>query len=135
MVFDTGVLLELATGSAESAAVRDAVVGGTLSAITGELNVLELGYLLCRAVGPEAASRSVALLRRSSEVRVLPCSEFLDSAAKMKCERAISLVDCVTVAMGDSTGMPVLFSRKEQELSKEMKRSPFRAKLLFLRDA
>jgi predicted nucleic acid-binding protein len=133
-VFDTGVLVELAVDSPLSRGVRDSIVGGRLHPVTGELNVLELGYILCRKSGAEEGARSVEFLRRASQFKILSCSAFLDAAAKIKCARSLSLVDCVTLAMGESLGSPVLFARHERELDLEVGKSPFKAKLLFLRE-
>lgn len=92
----------------------------------------ELSYLLCRRAGAEQAARAVRYLRRANQLRILPSSSFLDEASGMKCARSISMVDCVTMAMGESLGVPVLFAKRERELALEMKRSPFKTKLLFL---
>ncbi len=131
-MFDTGVLLELAADSPPSRIVRDRVLTGTVRVLTGELNVMELRYILCRKVGAAQAARSINSLSRASQVRVLPASGFLEAAAEMKCKRNMSLVDCVTVTMGESLGLPVLFARREKEVGLEMKKSPFGAKLVFL---
>lgn len=131
-VFDTGVLLELAVDSPQARETKDAVVGGTLLPVTGELNVAELSYVLCRKVGEADAERTVALLLKASQVKVLPASEFLARAAEIKCSRSMSFVDCVTVAMGEVMGAPVLFARRERELSREISRSAFGTKLLFM---
>lgn len=133
-VLDTGVLLELAVDSPLSTGVRDGIAGGRLHPITGDLNVMELSYLLCRKAGAEEAARSVGFLRRASQFRILPCSAFLDAAAKIKCARSLSTVDCVTLAMGESLDAPVLFARHEGELDLEVGKSPFKTKLLFLKE-
>ncbi len=133
-VFDTGVLLELAVDAPESRETRDAIAEGKVSPVTGELNVAEMSYILCRRVGAAEATRSVGLLRAASQFRVLPPSDFLDRAASIKCTRRVSFVDCVTLAMGEVLGAPVMFARKEKELSREMSKSPFKVKLLFMNE-
>ncbi|MGI0079451.1 MAG: hypothetical protein ACRECH_07495 [Nitrososphaerales archaeon] len=50
----------------------------------------------------------------------------------MKCIRSISLVDCVTIAIGELLALPVLFAKREKELVVEMKKKPFKTKLLFM---
>jgi len=132
MVLDTGVLLELAVDSPPSRSVKDNVVEGKLQPMTGELNVAELRYVLCRKAGLESAARSVGHLRRSSQVRILPASEFLEAAAEIKSARRLSQVDCVTAAIGEALNVPVLFARREKELGLEMKKSPFKTDLIFL---
>lgn len=65
-VLDTGVLVELAVDSPRSRALRNDILSGELThCLTGELNVMELVYVICRKVGPEAAKRSVGLLRQA----------------------------------------------------------------------
>jgi predicted nucleic acid-binding protein len=133
-VVDTGVLLELATDSPLSRRVSEGVLGGKLWPITGKLNVMELGYIICRRAGVEEAARSAGYLRRASQFRILPPSEFLDAAARIKCARRLSLVGCITMAMAESLGAPVLFARRERELAHEIAKSPFKTRVLFLRD-
>jgi predicted nucleic acid-binding protein len=132
MVFDTGVLLELALGSPASAKIKERVANGEMFPLTGELNLAELRYVLCRKVGDERAARALGHLRRASQVKIVPPSEFLDRAAKLKCSRSLSLVDCVTISMGESLGLPVLFARHESELVRELKRSAFATHITFL---
>ncbi|MGI0090640.1 MAG: PIN domain-containing protein [Nitrososphaerales archaeon] len=134
-VFDTSVLLELAIDSPMSRQVRDNVLTGQVQAMTGELNITELGYLLCRKSGKEQATKTVGYLRRANQVRILASASFLDQAAEMKCGRSMSLVDCVTVAMGELLGAPVLFAKHERELDLEMKKTPFKTKLHFMEES
>jgi predicted nucleic acid-binding protein len=133
-VFDTGVLIELALDSPLSRGVRESVQVGSVQPITGEMNVAELRYVLCKKTGAEQAALSVGYLRRASQVRILPSSSFLDAASEIKCARRLSMVDCVTISIGESLGVPVLFAKRERELSLEMQRSPFKTRLLFLED-
>lgn len=134
-VLDTSVLIELAVDSSPSRKLRDEILSGSLrTPLTGELNVMELAYVLCKKVGPEASRRSVGLLRRASQVRILSSSSFLDAAASLKCERSMSMVDCVTIAMGETLSAPVLFARHERELDLELKKKPFTTKVSYLED-
>ena len=50
----------------------------------------------------------------------------------MKCDRALSFVDCVTISMAESENVPVLFSTHEEELDREIKKKPFNSKIIFL---
>jgi uncharacterized protein len=132
LVLDTGVLVELAVDSPKSAEIRNWILEGEIQPVTGELNVLELSYLLCRRVGRENAQSAVSFLRKSTQFKILPSSSFLDLAADMKCDRRISLVDCVTISMAESLGIPVLFAGREKEIELEIKKRPFRAKFRFM---
>ncbi len=131
-VLDTSVLLELAVDSPKSRSLSQSILEESVRPITGELNIAELSYVLCRRFGPQAASRSIALLKGSGQVTVLDCSEFMMKAADIKCRRSLSLVDCVTIAMGESLGVPVLFSTREKELDAELRKLPFMASVNFL---
>jgi hypothetical protein len=134
MVFDTSVLVELALASPTSRKIQDSILDGQVRPTTGELNVTELGYVLCRNLGRELSKRGVELLRLSNQFRILPCSSFLDNAAEMKCARSISLVVCVTISMGESLSLPVLFARLETELKAEIKKKAFGTKIAFLNE-
>ena len=131
-VLDTGVLLELAFDSPIVEELRNSILSGQIQPVTGELNVTELEYLLCRRLGKDRAERVIEYLRSASQFRILQSSSFLDKAAEMKCARSLPLVDCVTLAMGESLGSPVLFARRERELEIEMKKATFKAKILFM---
>jgi predicted nucleic acid-binding protein len=134
-VLDTSVLLELAVGSPSAEAVKAGIAEGRIHPLTGELNVLELRYIICRRAGAEQGARSVGFLTSASQFGILPSSAFLEAAAKIKCERAMSLVDCVTIAMGESLEVPVLFSVREKEIDGELKKRRFKTDLRFLRDS
>ncbi len=56
----------------------------------------------------------------------------LHEVARMKCERAIALGDCHTLAAAAKLNGTALFARAEEDLVKEMKRKPFSVKLMFL---
>jgi predicted nucleic acid-binding protein len=131
-VFDTSVLLELAAGSPAAEELKESIMEGRVVPFTGELNISELDYIICRRKGRKEADKSVGLLRRASQFRIVPASEFLEAAARIKCERSISLVDSVMVAMGEELGVPVLFATREKEIDKEMRKTPFRTELRFL---
>jgi predicted nucleic acid-binding protein len=135
IVLDTSVLVELAVDSPRSRVLRDDILRGDIrTALTGELNVMELAYVLCRKAGPEASRRSVGLLRQASQLRVLSSSPYLDAASGLKCARGISIIDCVTIAMGEALSAPVLFAKHERELDLEVKRRPFATSLRYLEE-
>ncbi len=48
--------------------------------------------------------------------------------------RAISLVDCFTLALGEEMEVPVMFAVKERELVREIRRKPFKIPVIFLED-
>ncbi len=103
-----------------------------MEALTHELSIVEMTYVLCRRVGPALALKKRDLLLKSRVFEVVPVSELADEAAMVKCERALSLADCFTIALTQVYGCPAVFAKKEKELEREMKRKPFKVRILFL---
>ena len=60
IVLDTGAIIEILNGSKSGAYVRTELQRGVLKAWTGELNIGEIRYLLCRR---EGWSRSLQITR------------------------------------------------------------------------
>ena len=54
------------------------------------------------------------------------------NAAEIKCERALALGDCYTIANAKVTGSIALFAFQEEELKSEMERKPFDVEILFI---
>lgn len=134
MVFDTGVFIEFLAGTRLGASIREPLKSGSIRASTTELNIAELRYILCRRVGRRSSSEIIGKLVRSGYFRVFPVSELVEYASEIKCERALSLVDCFTIALGEKLDVNVAFARHERELDEEANRRPFKAKLIFLED-
>lgn len=132
MVFDTGVLFEIVKGSKAALSLRARLEKGALTPHTTELNLFELSYLICRKEGWERAKSVIESIRIAGYFRVHEVGEFLDAAAKMKCNRSISIVDCVTIALGEAFSIPVLFATHEKELDAELKKGLFKVDLRFL---
>jgi len=132
IVVDTGPLIELLEGTKPAQYLKDSLERGLIRTSTGELNLAELRYVTCRKVGWAQSSQIIQKLLSSEYFSVLPVGEFLERAAQMKCARALSFVDCVTISMAESMNQPVLFSSHEEELDKEIKRKAFSTKILFL---
>src|SRR5437870_8054952 len=134
LVFDTGPLLELLNGSTLGAMVRERLEFEGPTPMTGEMNIAELRYLTCRKAGWRKSDETVGALLNSGALEVMPASEFLEGAAEMKCGRSVSLIDCLTISMGERLGIPVVFAKHEREIDREVWMKPFRSKLLFLVD-
>jgi hypothetical protein len=56
----------------------------------------------------------------------------MNEAAKVKCERALSLPDCFTLALAKIFNCKAFFVRKEEEIEKEIKRKSFEVGIEFL---
>ena len=132
IVFDTGVLVEILRGSEPALTLKARLEDGELTPHITEMNLFELSYLTCRKEGWTKASALVQSIRDSGYFRTHDTKEFLESAAEMKCDRSISIVDCITIAAGEALSIPVLFAKREKELDEELERRPFRTKLTFL---
>ncbi len=134
IIFDTGVLIEMVRGSKSALALKARLESGSLVPHTTELNLLELSYLSCRREGWAKAESVANSIRESGYFKVHEVQAFLEAAARMKCDRAISVVDCITIAAGETLSIPVLFARHEKELDEELKKHPFKIELSFLMD-
>jgi predicted nucleic acid-binding protein len=134
MVFDTSVLVEIVNGSELGLKLKPRLEGGAIVPHLTDVNLFELRYLICRRVGWNGAAPVIEMLRNTGYFDVHGVHEFLDEAARLKCERALSIVDYMTIAAGVSLGIPVLYARHETELDAEMKRRPFEVELRFLTD-
>ena len=134
LVLDTGVLVEYVGGSEAALRLKRRMDEGTLTPHVTDLNLFELRYLICRKHGAKRASDVLASIQGSGYFDVHDAHRVLEAAASLKCERALSLVDCVTIATGEALSMPVLFARHEAELDAELKKHPFEVELRFLSD-
>jgi len=134
MVFDTGVFVDFFSGSRGGEFVYRSLKEGKIFALTTELNIFELLYLLCRKVGLEKSKELITKLKESGCLEVFEVSRLVERAAAIKCERAISIVDCFTLALGEEMEVPVMFAVKERELVREIERKPFKIPVIFLGD-
>lgn len=133
-VLDTSVLVDFVSGSKAALRLKQLMENGELVPIVSELSVAEMSYIVCRKEGRATASKAVRFLRESGYFRLREDSAFLETAAKLKCERSISFADCIAIAMGEVLSVPVLFARRERELDKELSEKPFGTEIRFLAD-
>jgi predicted nucleic acid-binding protein len=132
-VLDSSVLVEMLDGSETGRMVSARLEEGKVSAYTSYVNIAEAGYILCRKIGHERALTAVKALLDSRVVEVEEDTEIHILAARLKCERAISLADCYTFAVSELTENRPLFLAREKELELEMQRKPFRHEPIFLK--
>lgn len=59
IIFDTGALLEIVSGSALGAYAKDLLKSGNVLGFTNELNLGELQYLICRKSGEKKAQQAI----------------------------------------------------------------------------
>jgi len=93
---------------------------------------METEYIVCRKVGHDEARRSVMALLESGYLTIDDNLLVHQTAASIKCQRSISVVDCYTFAVAEVTSSVPLFASEEAEIVREMKKRPFVLQPLFL---
>ncbi len=134
IIFDTSILIEIIAGTDTGKRIASLLKEEVIRAFTTELNIIELRYVLCRKAGWEKASEIVDNLIRSGYIKIISTREISERAALLKCQRALSLIDCFTIAAGETTKRKVMFARKEKELENELKRKQFQTTIIFAAD-
>ena len=134
IVYDTGPLVEIISGSDLGAYAKKLLQSNAVRAYVNELNLGELKYLVCRKLGEEKSKEAVENLVESGFLTVSTVGDFISEAVVMKCNRSLAFADCFSLSMGESMAIPVLFATRETELVKEIKRKAFATKILFLDD-
>lgn len=130
---DTSVLVEMLSGTAIGAGVSSLIERRAISAHTSHVNIAETGYVLCRKIGHEKASTSVRELLDSSVLVLEESREIHTAVSRIKCERAVSLGDSYTLAVSEVTGTRPVFLGREEEITAEMSKRPFKLEPVFLR--
>lgn len=131
---DTSALIELIYCDKEGQKLKKALERDLIEAWTTELAIAELKYVLCRKLGWHESSKRVHKLLASGYFKIEDTLTLTNEVAKIKCERAISLPDCFTLALARKIAGSAVFARKEQDLTSEMQRKPFEVNILFLEE-
>ena len=134
LVLDAGALVELTLSTASGLRLKNTLREGTVEAHTTELAILELRYVLCRRLSQVESDERVDKLLASGYIDVEDLSPLIVDTARDKCERAISLPDCCSLALARRLQCSVLFARRERELVAEMNLKAFDVPILFLED-
>jgi predicted nucleic acid-binding protein len=101
-------------------------------AYTCHFNLTEAEYILCRILGRAQARSKVDNLVRSNYINLTDAAKLYANAAEIKCDRALALGDCYTIANAKVTSSIALFAFREEELNREMKRKPFDVEIRFI---
>jgi len=125
-------LIELLSSTDLSKPLRDAIEGDLVNPYTTFQSLTEAEYILCREIGWEKAREKIEGLTESRAIELVEASELVHETARIKCARAIALTDCYTIALAEKLNGTAVFAHLEDDLSREMKRKPFSAKLAFL---
>jgi predicted nucleic acid-binding protein len=131
---DASVLVEAVLGTSLSLRLKDALEKEQVLAYVTEVGVAELRYVVCRRLGLTESKEKVDKLLGSGYVQVEDVSFLIEAAARLKCERAVSLADCFCLALAQYYHCGVLLAKRENELVREMQKQPFDVKILFLED-
>lgn len=123
-VLDAGVLVELVAGTKLGRKMASLLKENSVRALTTELNIAELRYVICRKVGWEKSREIVDGLLRSGYIKAIWGDEISKRAAALKCKRALSLVDSFTIAAGEVLGAKVMFARREKSSKPSSKKNP-----------
>jgi len=114
--------------------VRDEILSAQRRVYFGKTAVSELFYVLCRRRGERFAREAVESLLMSGRLSTTSSDEVDMQAGAYKCARSISLADCYVLAAARVFDAAAVFAKKEDDLTREMKRKPFDVEVIFLED-
>lgn len=134
LALDTGIIVEMLLSSDIGGMVTRALIAESAEAHSSEVNLAEAEYVLCRKLGWETSESKIDKLRRSNYMLIADTEQVSRIAAQIKCERALALGDCYTLATAKATSSKALFAFREKELQREMKKQPYDVQLIFLED-
>ncbi len=129
VVVDTGVWVEYFSETELGRKFKEKIVEDEISIYISEAAVSEIYYVFCRQKGYREAKKNIDSILEGAEVIEGRDIQFI--SGKYKCERAISLSDCFTLAVSKILGMPALF-KEEEEIRKEINRKTFDVEIFFL---
>ena len=132
---DSGVLIEMLAATPLGQLMNQCLLSDSVIAHTSYLNLSEAEYILCRKVGHELSRSKVENLLRSNYLNVIDMEQLHAIAAQTKCERSLALADCYSLATAKFTKSKALFAFKEEELIKEINKTPGEVEIEFLEDA
>jgi hypothetical protein len=132
VAFDSSVLVEIFSDSELGKALFARLQDAAVVACTSRVNLAEATYVICRKVGHDKALIAAKDLLDSGYIRLEEDIRVHQAAAEIKCHRAISFVDCYTLAVAQVTGSIPVFAREEIELAREIKTRPFENPPVFL---
>jgi predicted nucleic acid-binding protein len=134
LAVDASVLIELASAMPLGVSFKDLLKSGVVEAFVSEVAVVELMYVVCRKHGLAVSKKRVDDVLQSGYFHVEDSSFLIEDAARLKCERALSLADCFCLALARRFACRALFARREGDLTREMRKKTFDVEILFLED-
>jgi predicted nucleic acid-binding protein len=97
-----------------------------------EMAILETFYILCRKLSLKTALEKINALKESKIINLKSIGFVLNEAAEIKCERAIAIADCITIALAQKLQGKAVFYRAEKEIIKTIEKKPFKTEIIFL---
>jgi len=132
IALDGGVLVALAIGEELSGSIKEKIMREEVRAVSHELALTEMAYILCRTLGWKAAAAKLEYLLDSGLIAIDRTAELMKDAAMIKCERALALPDCFTLATAKRNQCKAVFVSMEDELKREISRKPIGVEVSFL---
>lgn len=99
-----------------------------------EYSLIETLYILCRKLGRDVAEGKLKALKESNVLQIEPFNALLEAVAQLKCQRAIAIGDCFTIALAKKINGQAIFYNKELEIVNAIKIKPFDVEIKFLED-
>ncbi|MGQ9469448.1 MAG: PIN domain-containing protein [Nitrososphaerales archaeon] len=133
LTLDTSVMVEYLIGSKLGEKVRDyfANLKPDERAYCSLYTLSEIFYIMCRLKGKKFAHEKIDQMLLSNMISIHSSIELAMKTGELKCERAISLADCSSIATAVITNTKVVFT-EEEELKREIARKPFELEIIFL---
>ncbi len=129
---DGGVLIALAIDDPAARRLKEGILGENVLAFCSEMALVEMEYVLCRKLGSKIAEEKRRYLLESNMINIIETSVLMNEAAKLKCERSLSLPDCFTLSLAKIFNCKALFVKMEKEIEEEVKRKSFNIEIEFL---
>lgn len=123
---DTSVLVKryYDPGAVEDRLLNDSIVS--------EITLSESYFVLCRKKGVSIANDYFKAL--SPQLEIIQSSSLIPIAGQLKCQFAISLADCWTLAAAKSRNLSALFAFREAELEDHLSDIRKLVKVVFLEE-
>ncbi len=133
LTLDTSAIIEYLIGSHLGEAVKDyfANLKPDERAHCSLYTISETFYVMCRLKGKEFAREKMEKILLSNMISIHSSIELAMKTGELKCERAISLADCSSLATAIMTNTKAVFT-EEEELRREIAKKPFEVEIIFL---
>ena len=94
----------------------------------------EIFYILCRNLDFQIAKNKLDTLLNTNILQIESSTDLVSFAGTYKCTRAISLSDSFVIGLAKFIKGAALFVKKEDELDREITKTPFDVQIFFLED-